>query len=334
VLVAGAAAPGTAGATFSNFRNGPIHLNNSGQIAFTATLAPGSNAAQTSGVFTSLNGTTTAVAVRGDSAPGTTSARFDTLDPSTSVWMPIVQNNTGRVVFAAPLFGGGSTQTRGLFTSEGGVTTAVAIRGATAPGTNNARFDSFSFTPYQVNDAGKIAFVANLTAASSNPQTQGLFTHTAGVNTAVALRGGAAPGTAAGVTFNTFWEPTINGAGDVAWLSELTGTGVTNANNWAVFATVGGNSQLVVREGDQIDVDPTAGVDLRTVSAIRFGEGSFATQPGSYFNDSGTLVLTLEFTNNTSGVYTFTPVPEPTTILAVGAAGLAVGWLRRRWRTR
>ena len=328
VALRGDAAPGTSGATFDNMLGDRVQIGASGRVTFASSLTAGSNAAQTSGLFTWLGGTTTAIAVRGGAAPGTDGATYFSIHNNTSVWRPPVMNEAGRTVFVAGLTPGGSlAQTAGLFAHDGGVTTAIAIRGDSAPGTASSTFNNFEL--YVQNASGRVAFVAGLTGTSI--QSQGLFIHSAGTNTAVAIRGGAAPGTAAGVTYNNFAAPAINWLGEVAWLSELAGAGVTNANRWAVFSTAGGTPQQVVRWGDQIDVDPTAGVDLRTVSAIRFGSTDFSN-PSTVFNDFGTLVMRLEFTNNTSGVFTFTPVPEPTSVscVGVGVLGVVAAWQRRR----
>ena len=67
--------------------------------------------------------------------------------------------------------------------------------------------------------------------------------------------------------FLTSSPPVLNGYGQVAFRADLTGTGVTTANDTALFAGLPGSMMKVVREGDLIDVDPGIGVDSRIVAA-------------------------------------------------------------------
>jgi hypothetical protein len=85
-----------------------------------------------------------------------------------------------------------------------------------------------------------------------------------------------------------------------------------------------------------LDVNPGAGVDLRTVAdgGIGFTTGSGGLDGrGASFSDTGFLVYRLSFTDGSSGVFVsqLTPVPEPGAVLGLAAAGLLAGrWVRRR----
>ena len=92
----------------------------------------------------------------------------------------------------------------------------------------------------------------------------------------------------------------------------------------------------VVREGDQVDVDPGPGVVLRTIAdgGIGFYTLGSGGQDGRVsFSDTGLLAYRLTFTDGSSGIFrsSITPVPEPASAGLIAAAGLAaLAWLKRR----
>src|SRR5262245_50505444 len=68
--------------------------------------------------------------------------------------------------------------------------------------------------------------------------------------TTIAITGQAAPGLGAGVNIATFpQEPSINAAGNIAFLATVSGTGVTDANDTAAWEGIPESAQLVVRKG-------------------------------------------------------------------------------------
>jgi len=75
----------------------------------------------------------------------------------------------------------------------------------------------------------------------------------------VTLSGNAAPGTPAGVTFNTFSPPTVNDAGDTAFEAFLAGQGVVPGNDSGVWSESAAVLGLVAREGNAA---PGAGVGV------------------------------------------------------------------------
>ena len=300
----GAAAP--AGGNYDRFSS-PA-LNGAGQVAFRADLSGGSSS---EGIFAGTPGSLQAVALQGDATPagGTFTGGF---------FSPVL-NNSGQVAFNAGLTGGSATS--GIFVGAAGSLQAAALRGAAAPAGGNYN----SFFRQVLNDSGQIAFAADLIGGSA---TSGVFVGTPGAIRAAALQGTAAPG---GGTFATFNNPTLNNSGQVAFTATLAGTGVTASNDRGLFAGSADGVVAIVREGDSVDVDPSAAVDLRVVSGISF-LNVFGGQDGSgvSFTDFGLLAYTLNFTDGSAGVFTtqLTPVPEPAGLLAVAAAGLAL--IRRR----
>ncbi len=310
VAVQGTVAPG--GGNYSGF-SVPV-LSGAGQVAYRAGLTGGTS---TEGIFRGTSTAVQTIALKGTAAPtGGNYGNFG--DPAV--------NGTGQVAFLSNL----TVANAGIFTGTPTAVQAVAVSGTPAP----AGGDYINFGNPVLNGTGQLAFRADLTGGTS---PAGIFAGTPGAIQAVALQGTAAP---AGGNYDIFNQPpSVNGAGHVAFTATLTGAGVTAANNYALYVGSAGGVVKVVRSGDQVDVDPGIGIDLRTVrdSGIDFGDNTLQSggQDGRSiaFSDNGFLVYTLRFTDNSSGVFVsqFAPVPEPATVGLSAAVGLAVaGWLGRR----
>ena len=157
-----------------------------------------------------------------------------------------------------------------------------------------------------------------------------MFVGAPGAVQAVALQGTSAP---AGGNYSAFpSNAVLNGAGQVAFLANLTGAGVTAANDRGLYAGSLGALLKVVREGDLVTVGPG---DLRTIAdnGIGFTSGS-GGQDGRRvaFSDTGFITYSLTFTDGSSGVFlTFVPVPEPGGILAAAGVALGLGYVLLRW---
>ena len=67
----------------------------------------------------------------------------------------------------------------------------------------------------------------------------------------VAQEGSPAPGTPAGVTFQTFGLPVISSTGETAFTAMLSGSGVDTSNNQGIWLERNGQLQLVARKGSQ-----------------------------------------------------------------------------------
>ncbi len=301
------------GGTYSQIAG--LTLNAAGQSAFPAFLTGGP---ATSGMFVGAPGTIQAAAFQGVAAPGGGGNYSGFHNPTL--------NATGQLAFFAFLTGGPSGH--GLFAGGPGSVQAVALLNTPAPAGGNYTGVLNSGMSPAINGSGQVAFVANLTGGSS---TGGVFVGAPGSIQPAALAGTTAP---SGLTFTSFSVPELNGAGQLAFIASLSGAGVTTANDFALFAGPVGGLVQVVREGDQIDVDPGPSLDLRTVAnngigfagTVSGGQDGF----GVAFSDSGILAVNLTFTDGSSGVFVTSTasVPEPTALALVAAAAGAAGIVR------
>jgi hypothetical protein len=269
VALSGDAAPGTgAGVNFDGFGS-PV-LNGAGQTAFVGVLTgAGVNSTNDSGIWSEGGGSgLTLVAREGAAAPGTgPGVNFGFLESP-------VLNGAGQTAFFGFLTGTGvnSTNAWGIWSEGGGSgLTLVARAGAAAPGTGPGVNFSLLVSPV-LNGAGQTAFRSSLTGVGVNSTNDsGIWLEGGGSGLALVARtGAAAPGTGAGVDFNGFGFPVLNGAGQIAFLGGLTGAGVDGTNDSGVWSEGGG-----------------AGLAL----AAREGDAAPGTGPGVNFDGFGSLVL-------------------------------------------
>lgn len=274
-----AAAPG--GGTYGGF-NSPT-LNGSGQVAFRASV--NNTVVTTLSLFVGAPGSIQPLALQNAAAPGGGNYSFF----STSI--PEL-NASGQVAFGSLLAAGSST--RALFVGAPGSVQAASRQGTAAPaGGNYSDFD----TP-AVNGVGQVSFRAFLTGGSSN---EGIFVGAPGSIQAAALQGGAAPD---GGDFSFFRNAVLNSFGQVAFVGNLSGVGVNSTNNLGLYAGSVGAITKIVRKGDIVDVDPSAGVNLRTVSDLSLTSFSVGGENrGGSFNDRGDITYGLTFTDNSSGIF-------------------------------
>lgn len=119
VVLQGQAAPGTGGKEFFGFSE-PV-LNDNGAVAFRAKIGVEIG---NEGVFLFSNGSTSAIAITGQLAPGTGGQRF------TGFSVPDL-NDSGAVAFQGRL-----GDSNGIFLFSNGAVAPIALTGQTAPGTN------------------------------------------------------------------------------------------------------------------------------------------------------------------------------------------------------
>lgn len=256
-------APGTnAGSKFGGFASVPV-LNAAGQTAFRAELQSG--AGGYAGIWAGGTGTLALVAIEGSQAPST---------PAGSHFFGVgypVFNSNGGVAFYSQLFPYVGSMKWGVWSSESGTLSPVALGGSQAPDTPiGASFASLRDPA--LNDLGRTTFLAYLTGSSAgvtSTNSFGIWSEGSGTLALVAREGNQAPGTPAGANFGgglpfyssyqPFSDPVMNNAGSTVFVAALrTGSGdVTASNNEGVWTQRDGTTSLVARKGSQAPGTPT-----------------------------------------------------------------------------
>jgi hypothetical protein len=166
-------------------------------------------------------------------------------------------NDEGQMAFWAAL--GGSSGS-GIWSESDGELAVVARTGDPAPGAGpGAVFDSVGEegTLHRVafNGTGQTAFAARVTSPDvDTTKRSGIWSEGSGSLELLALEGDPAPGTAPGTVFQRFpfHRPILNEAGKTAFVSYVTGPGVTEGNNAGIWSDRSGSLTLVAREGDEL----------------------------------------------------------------------------------
>src|SRR4029079_13850590 len=100
---------------------------------------------------------------------------------------------------------------------------------------------------------GSTLYPPNLNENDPLPPVSGIWTDAGGAALQlVAKEKDQAPGAAAGQYFQTFFQiPAVGNAGDVAFVAQLAGTGITGSSNQGVWTWRNGALQPVARLGQQ-----------------------------------------------------------------------------------
>jgi hypothetical protein len=188
-----------------------------------------------------------------------------------------------------------------------------------------------------INNAGHVAFFGHLTGSGVDSTSDfGIFTETGGELNLIAREGSPAPDVGSDVYFGdllyTLGNIILNDAGQIAFVCDLSGPGVDDTNDQAIFATdMGGNLHLIARTGDLFDVDPDPLVSQpRLISYLSLAtpSGGGDGRPHS-FNNSGRLAFRLQFSDESTGIFVATiAVPEPASLGLIAFGALAL--LRRQ----
>jgi hypothetical protein len=310
VILSGQAAPGVNGGTFAQLHYSgadplPPVIDDAGHAAFAGTLnlGPGGvTAPDDTGIWSEGSGALSLVGREGSAAPG---------GPAGGVFRRLtnpVLNPSGKIAFSGLLrvnvAGVTLTTNEGLWSSGGGALTMLAREGNQAPG---APAGVLFGTPFDatLSSSGQVAFRATLTGAGvTAANDRAMFAQKAGAVNMIARVGAPAPGAPAGVNFGNFPAalPVINGASQVAFRGILAGTGVTTANDGAIFVERAGALALVAREGTAAPgagaginfanlADPVLNSAGQTAFVSTLVGGAVATNVGFFAETGNTLSL-------------------------------------------
>jgi hypothetical protein len=165
-------------------------------------------------------------------------------------------DGTGKFLFESELEGaslGSGFEDAGVFLGKRGAAQLVARVAQVAPGTGGLQWSKLLGVGQIVRPTGRVAFPGELAGADPSKKG-GIWAGTVGNLQLVAREGDPAPGTtvnfAAG---NRYFQDGVhlamNDAGTVALRAKLSGTGVTTANDQAIFVGPPGALSLVGRIG-------------------------------------------------------------------------------------
>jgi hypothetical protein len=296
----GDAAPGTAAGVNFNSIASDFVLNGAGQVAFHGTLTgPGIAIGNERGIWSEGGGELHLVARNGSQAPGAPAGSDFTSFLATG----LQANDQGHVAFVgfSERVSSGSGDDQGIWSDRGGTLGPTAIDNQLAPGLGGGVFLT-AFREVSLNSADQAAYIGALDGPGVNSDNSfGLWSEAFGGPRLVAREGSVAPGATDGAVFQFFEALAMNRWGQTAFYGTLRGTGVTTTNDNGLWAErIDGVLQLVVREGDTLEVAPG---DTRTVKAIGL-IGNSAGQDGrrTGFNDRGQIVTLARFTDESVAV--------------------------------
>ncbi len=307
------------GVTFNSLGD-PV-LNDSGAVAFAASMTGSGTQFGFDGIWSGMPGNVHLKVRDGNDAPGTPpGVKFLTFaEPAL--------NDSGRSAFLAILAGAGvdSTNDVGIWSEGAGNLELLAREGSHAPGAGgDVTFSGFNYPVLDV--AGRTAFAASLSGSGVDVSNDaGIWAGTS-ADFKLLIRGGTqAPGTPSGAKFDEFSTPVLNAIGQFAFIGQLSqpivardgtviggGGGVDSTNARGIWATnVHGALTLVAREGDLLEVGPG---DFRRISSFHFAVGTgIGDGRQSGFNDRGQVAFAAFFSDGSSGVFVsdIVAVPEP-----------------------
>jgi hypothetical protein len=273
-------------------------LNDSGDVSFMAYLRGGS---QPRAIFLASGDSDTVLVLPGDTAPDTgdedeiPEIPDGTYTGNVADFNLPVLNDSGGVAFSSEVTGG--VVLSGVFVDSGATEAAFALEGDSAPGITGGEYSAFG--PPSQNDAGSVAFTADVTGGSV---ASGVFRDSGGAGTAVALLGYSAPDTGGG-TYSEFGYPKLNDLGHVVFIANVTG----GTASGGVFLDMGGTDEAVAVEGGTAP-DTGAGTYASVTSwGALDGSGRVAFSATVIDGDVG------------AGVFLYDPASEQT--FAVALAG-------------
>jgi len=255
---------------------GPPSLNNRGTVVFIAIIS--ATNASPYGIFMD-DGSGLRVLLRsGQPLPDGTG------QISSFLLNQLALNDSNQIAFVANLSGttAGVTDNLGLYRAEAGVIVPVARKSQLAPNGNGRFLDFGAQNRVVINNAGSVAFFADLTGTSGGSNDNAaIFLSTATGLLQVVRTGQPAPG--GNGTFSKLGYPTLNNNGELAFVATLSGTkGGTNDNQGIYFVDAALSIKQVIRSGQVFNG--------KTIATPTFLDGpNYGGLAG--FNDRGQLAI-------------------------------------------
>lgn len=225
----------------------PPSLNNGGTLAFSATVS--STNSSLYGLFLADENGLSVLARTGQAVPDGNGQY--SLFPST---LPVL-NDSNQVAFVANLSGtsAGAVDNLGLFRAEPGLIIQLARKGQTTP-SGNGRFLDFGGKSYvAINNAGTVAFLAELTGTRDGSADNAAILLANGAALTEVVRKGQHSPDGNGV-FSGFGYPALNNKGQLAFVATLSGAsgGITN-DSGIYFVDTNLAVKQVIRSGQRVN---------------------------------------------------------------------------------
>ncbi len=217
-----------------------------------------------------------------------------------------------------------SSNNEGLWSWQGGTWQSIIREGETFVGPAGVRtVRSTQSTGYSINENGQWVSGVSTLDSVGGTHSDLLIGDSSGLRVLHEL-GQQAPGLPVGVLIGSTQLSPINEVGQFALAITLTGSGVSTANDLALYVgNVDGSMHLVVRRGDLFEYSPGNFAPITTLTGD-FGL-SFTGVP---INNSGTMWFYASFNNGFQGLYA-TTVPTPG-VLALPVLAAVITSRRRR----
>ncbi len=240
------------------------------------------------------------IALTGQIAPGAPSGQTYSAFSLLGAAAPLL-NEAGHVAFMAELTGAGVTAAndRGIWSDAGGALRLIARDGDQAPGASPGQAHHFDFGTHTLrfNNQGHVAFVGRIAGAGvTADNSRAIWTDRDGDLSMAARAGWQAPNTPSGQVYASLNQDfSFTHADRIAFISSLSGPGITSANGAAIFSDRSGQMSMVVRSGEVASGQPGGG----TLPYLGFTNLMMNSQGSMVF-----LSTTQAFPSNQTGVYT------------------------------
>ncbi len=271
---------------YGNLIVNSLRLNDSGDVILTSQVANAPSLV----VHRSTPAGLAVAGVRGQSLPGLPAGT--TISTIRSPRDNQI-NNAGQYAFVAELASGFSSQTALLRVNSSGIATPLGVRDTPLSASSSNTFSGALFDDsVRMNNQGAVSFVAGIRDEQANQQFALVVDDGNGQFSRVIAPGDQAPGLAPGVNVEQVlgFQTQMNNLGDLAFVARLSGDGVNNQNNFAIFAGGPGDLRAAVRQGDA--VPGLAGVTFTSILGA-----------DHQFNDLGQVAFYAGLSDNTRGIF-------------------------------
>lgn len=295
---------------------GMAGLNGSGDILLRGWAWRGVRGELTDGIWlASSSNATRLIASKGQQAPGAA----DGVEFAFNMF-PSIGGST--VAFSATTIDINGLYGSGIWADRGEGLEKIAASGDALLSDQSDRIFTMLGSGYEpaVNSRGDVSFQAwsNEVGAGAVGSNPGLWIDYAESGlTSIVQRGELAPGLEAGTEFDRPSEPALLSNGDTLFTASLRGDSITDENRLSLWRyDEEGVLTLLLRTGDLLEL---GNGDRRQVAYFAFAGLGTGTDDGKSrsFNDAGQIALSVNFTDETSGVVLYHPtaIPEPSTII-------------------